>query len=75
MTTYALPALSSANQLEPLPTPAALAMRWSCSPGWLANQCSSGPVLLFVKVGALVRYRLFDVLAYEAASTVEAGTA
>lgn len=71
MTTHALPTPMRVDDPDSLLTPAALADRWSCSLGWLANRRSAGTGLPFVKVGALVRYRLSDVLAYETASIVE----
>ena len=46
-----------------------LAERWGTSPKTLRNQRVSGSVVPFIRIGRLVRYRLSDVLAYEAAQT------
>ena len=55
-----------------------LAERWGTSPKTLRNQRVSGSPVPFVRIGRLVRYRLSDVLAYEASqtrrSTSERGT-
>lgn len=48
-----------------LVSPKALAERWSCSPGHLANQRCRGEGLPFVKIGGAVRYRLADIEAAE----------
>lgn len=55
-------------------TPKALADRWSCSQGWLANQRSTGnqgPP--YVKLGTKVLYPLDRIEAYEASRLVAAG--
>lgn len=46
-----------------------LAERWGTSPKTLRNQRVSGSPIPFVRIGRLVRYRLSDVLVYEAAQT------
>jgi len=43
-----------------------LATRWGCSPKTLRNQRSLGKGCRFTRLGRLVRYRLSDVLAFEA---------
>lgn len=52
-------------------TPAQLAERWQCSTGWLANQRSAGTGIRYRRLGSKILYALSDILAYEAASTVE----
>jgi hypothetical protein len=47
-------------------TPRELAARWKEHPQTLANQRSSGEGPRYMKRGRNVRYRLSDVLAYEA---------
>jgi hypothetical protein len=44
-----------------------LSRRWDCSPKTLRNQRSLGEGCPYILLGRLVRYRLSDVLAYEAA--------
>lgn len=48
-----------------------LAARWGCSAGTLANQRSAGTGVKFVKFANRVRYRLSDVLEYEANRIVD----
>jgi hypothetical protein len=43
-----------------------LAKRWSCSPKTLRNQRSQGQGCPYVRLGRMVRYRLSDVVAFEA---------
>lgn len=43
-----------------------LAARWKCSPKTLRNQRSRGEGCPFVRLGRLVRYRLSNVMLYEA---------
>ena len=50
-----------------------LADRWRCAPGWLANMRSQGIGPRYLKLARLVRYRLDDVTAYEAARAVKIG--
>lgn len=56
---------------EPYLTPEALAERWSCTKGWLANMRSAGVGPRYLKIGRSVRYRVADIRAFEAANTVE----
>lgn len=65
-------ALDRSSSYEALLKPKDLAHRWGISTGHLANQRSAGVGVGWVKLGGVVRYRLADVLAYEAASLVEA---
>lgn len=51
-------------------SPIDLAQRWRCTVGHLANLRSESRGVTYLKIGASVRYRLSDVLAYEAASVV-----
>lgn len=51
-------------------TPTDLAQRFGCSVAHLANLRWEGRGVTYLKIGASVRYRLSDVLAYEAASVV-----
>lgn len=44
-----------------------LAKRWRLSPGRLRNLRVAGKGCQFIKLGRAVRYRLADVVAYEAA--------
>jgi hypothetical protein len=46
-----------------------LAARWALSPKTLANWRCAGLGLRYVKIGARIRYRLGDVLQYEADRT------
>ncbi len=46
-----------------------LADRWQLSPATLTNQRSASRGCPWVRIGATVRYRLADVLAYEEAVT------
>ena len=46
-----------------------LAHRWAMSPKTLRNLRVSGASIRFVRIGRLVRYRLDEVLAWEAAHT------
>jgi len=52
-------------------TPVELAQRWGVTVGHLANLRSEGKSAVpYLKLGHHCRYRLADVLAYEAASVV-----
>ena len=44
-----------------------LARRWCCSPKTLRNQRTAGGGCQFLRLGRLVRYRMSDILSYEAA--------
>lgn len=46
-----------------------LAKRWSCAAKTLANRRSLGEGCTYFRIGGLVRYRLSDVLAFEATSS------
>lgn len=48
-----------------------LAIRWSTSPGRLANLRSAGRGPRYCRIGTSIRYRLEDIEQYEAANTVE----
>lgn len=65
-------ALSESAPAVPLAflSPTQLAERWGVSTGSLANRRSQGEGVPFVKIGALVRYPLESVLAYEAENTL-----
>ncbi len=52
-----------------------LARRWGCKAKTLSNQRCLGTGPPFVKLGRCVRYRLSDVLAFEAAGRVQSGKA
>jgi hypothetical protein len=58
------------SEVTELLTPRELADRWTCSVGHLANLRSAGLAPTYLKIGTAVRYRLADVLAYEAARVV-----
>lgn len=47
-----------------------LAERWATTSGRLANDASAGRGPAYVKLGGSVRYRLTDIVAYEAACRV-----
>jgi hypothetical protein len=48
-----------------------LAARWHVSPKTLRNARVAGRLIGFVKIGRIVRYRLSDVIAYEARNSAE----
>lgn len=56
---------------EQLMTQEELAHRWQISEATLERNRSMKQGVKFMKIGGLIRYRLSDVLAYEAQSTVE----
>jgi len=59
------------NTVEIHLTPTDLAQRWGVTVGHLANLRWEGTSQVpYLKLGGHVRYRLADVLAYEAASVV-----
>ena len=60
---------------ETLLTAVALSKRWSVGTGHLANLRSKGSGIDYVKIGDLVRYRLSDVMAYEASRSVSTNSA
>lgn len=68
----AIPSSLEINQIQPIAAEEifiddrALAARWGCSPKTLRNQRSLGKGCRFTRLGRLVRYRLSDVLAFEA---------
>jgi hypothetical protein len=47
-----------------------LAARWNVSPKTLRNARVAGRLIRFVKIGRSVRYRLSEVIAYEARNSV-----
>jgi len=53
-------------------TPVELAQRWKVSAAHLANLRWESRGCAYLKIGASVRYRLADVLAYEAQAVVTA---
>lgn len=59
------PRPSSDSRAPDLLTPASLAQRWGLSEKTLANWRASSQGPAFVKLGARVRYRLADVVAFE----------
>lgn len=58
--------------LEALLATSQLAERWGCSPGHLKNLRCAGRGPAYVRLGSNVRYRMSDVLAFEAANLVGA---
>ena len=66
--------MSSKTDPDPPPlraflTDLELARRWGISPKTLRNKRVSGSSVAYVQLGGSVRYRLSDVLAFEAAHT------
>lgn len=61
---------SAVPALPDLMTPHDLAARWGCSTGHLANLRSAGAGPVYLKLGSSVRYRVSDLMQYEAAQTV-----
>jgi hypothetical protein len=59
------------NDREQLMTQEELAYRWKISEATLERNRSMKQGVKFLKIGGLIRYKLSDVLAYEAQSTVE----
>lgn len=62
---------STAAVLSDLMTPHDLAARWGCSVGHLANLRSAGVGPVYLKLGSSVRYRVSDLMQYEAAQAVD----
>lgn len=60
----------SSALVSDLLTPAELAERWVCTVGHLANMRSAGAGPTYLKLGASVRYRITDLLAYEESHAV-----
>lgn len=55
------------GEAPPLLTESDLAARWRVSPKTLQAARSQGRLVRFLKIGRAVRYRLADVVAFEAA--------
>lgn len=62
---------SAVAVLSDLMTPRDLAARWGCTVGHLANLRSAGAGPVYLKLGSTVRYRVSDLVDYEAAHAVD----